>query len=460
MKTIFRNFLVITFAVMIISSIPGCKNPSGGNDPTVPGVVFNFTAEQGNEEVTVSWEAPLNNGGSVIVRYEVTMDDWETTIAKEPAEFSHNFTGLTNYIEYTFKARAVNAVGHGEESTATAIPVPLDGSGEGTEDSPFIVGSEASLRRIGDDWDSGSVYLLTVNITLAPPADGESNWMPIDYFYGTFDGNGNSISGIIINEPDDFNLGMFREISYGGFVKNLTLTGININGSSNVGAVTGRNNGTVENISASGSIAGVSTVGGLIGYNENELLSSIFTGTVTGEQDFIGGLAGVNVYGRIENSYSAGSVTGAWSVGGLAGQNGALIQNCYSTSSISGEDYIGGLVGYSYGDIFNSFALSPSITRTGEDFDTFGRVSGTNDGFMSGCFGFADMQMPDDIDVNSDEFDKHGGDISVGDAKSREFWESRAYFEFDGDPWVWNTDRMPSLSGAGTAQAWPPYLNE
>ena len=87
--------------------------------PTAP---QSFTAIPGDGQVTLSWEAPKDNGGDLITKYKVSKDDgvnWEDASSNT----GHTFTGLTNGTLYTFKVRAVNGIGEGEEASATATPI-------------------------------------------------------------------------------------------------------------------------------------------------------------------------------------------------------------------------------------------------------------------------------------------------------------------------------------------------
>ncbi|MCL2329566.1 MAG: leucine-rich repeat protein [Bacteroidetes bacterium] len=119
-----RN-VVKTVAILAVTTMfSGCdKDPNDNpNNPLVPSSVLNFTATAGNEQVSLSWDIPSNNGGSEITGYEVTRDNWASKVSKTANERSHTYTGLTNGTEYTFKVRAVNASGAGAESTQTATP--------------------------------------------------------------------------------------------------------------------------------------------------------------------------------------------------------------------------------------------------------------------------------------------------------------------------------------------------
>ena len=102
--------------------------PSTTPDAPVVGVA------PGNEQLTVSWDAP-GTGGSAITGYTVQLKDstvtgWpsasvtEETLTGTPPATSHTFTGLTNDTAYTVRARATNANGDGDWSgDATGTPV-------------------------------------------------------------------------------------------------------------------------------------------------------------------------------------------------------------------------------------------------------------------------------------------------------------------------------------------------
>ena len=131
MKKHIKLFWVAALAVLIIFTIEGCGDSSSGgiiSPPgegigiTVPGAVLNFTATAGDERVFLTWEAPLNDGGSDITGYEVTRDNWTSKVIKAASELTHIFTGLENGTEYTFKVRALNAEGFGPESGDTTTP--------------------------------------------------------------------------------------------------------------------------------------------------------------------------------------------------------------------------------------------------------------------------------------------------------------------------------------------------
>jgi titin len=88
---------------------------------TVPAAPGNFNASPGDSQVALTWTAP-SDGGSPITRYEVSSNNGSSWVTAS-SNSNHTFTGLNNGTSYTFKVRAVNAIGNGAEATTTATPV-------------------------------------------------------------------------------------------------------------------------------------------------------------------------------------------------------------------------------------------------------------------------------------------------------------------------------------------------
>ena len=95
-------------------------------------------AAAGNGQVTLSWVAPLSDGGSALTGYEYRQSsdgggtwspDWGPVPGSDGSTTSHTPMGLTNGTEYTFEVRAVNAVGSGDSSRVKATPERPDTRG-------------------------------------------------------------------------------------------------------------------------------------------------------------------------------------------------------------------------------------------------------------------------------------------------------------------------------------------
>lgn len=175
-------------------------------------------------------------------------------------------------------------------------------SGDGTAEDPYQLVNYSNLVWFGQQVDSGALYInailaadITANENLLD-ADGnvkgtpEYTWTPIcnksEFYQGTFDGKGHTISGLYA--PDT------SESKKCGFI--------------------GLCNGTIKNLGITDSFFGG---------------SGIFVGT------FVGNGSGECV---IENCFSSAVVQAAYLCGGIAGMTYGTIRNCYFAGKISVED--------------------------------------------------------------------------------------------------------------------------
>ncbi len=114
-----------------LEATPSRSTGGGGDDgprDTAPDAPRNLTAEATEGAVTLSWEAPRDDGGAAVRRYEYEQNgsgDWTSTGGTDT---SHTVRGLTNGETYTFRVRAVNRIGRsGASNRAEAtLPVVLD----------------------------------------------------------------------------------------------------------------------------------------------------------------------------------------------------------------------------------------------------------------------------------------------------------------------------------------------
>jgi uncharacterized protein (TIGR02145 family) len=89
---------------------------------TVPEATTGVTAVAGNAQATVTFIAPVNNGGSVITGYTVTSSPGGLTAIGTASPIIVN--GLTNGIAYTFTVIATNAMGSSVASSASNSVTP------------------------------------------------------------------------------------------------------------------------------------------------------------------------------------------------------------------------------------------------------------------------------------------------------------------------------------------------
>ena len=251
-------------------------------------------------------------------------------------------------------------------------------------------------------------YELNADIDL-----GDMEWTPVAIFYGTFNGNGYTVSNFKITTGRQY-VGLFGYNK--GVIKNLGVENftVNVSYSGNVyaGGLVGYNSGDITNSYATGNVSATASssnsnayayAGGLAGYNSGgSILNCYTTGNVSATASssysyaYAGGLVGYNS-GDILNSYATGEVSATSSsarAGGLVGYNSGDITNSYAAGNVSATStytasssnskaYAGGLVGYNSGDITNSYAAGNVVSATSSSSysDVYaGGLVGYNDG--------------------------------------------------------------------------------
>lgn len=129
-----------------------------------------------------------------------------------------------------------------------------------------------------------------------------------------------------------------------------------------IGGVIGVNgeNHVIEYCASKGTMNGLNAMGGVVGLNEGIIRDCTLSGSMgSATQDYIGGIAGLNVgsrtAGTIENCTTEKNctVTGRNTVGGIVGYNlsGGRIQNNTSSANVSGAGRVGGIAGENGGVI-------------------------------------------------------------------------------------------------------------
>ena len=267
--------------------------------------------------------------------------------------------------------------------------------------------------------------------------NGGSGWDPIGNrvgeaitggFSGFFDGNGKTITGLMIDRDAEDYVGLFGFCGTGAVIKDLTLDDIDITGATNVGGLVGNSYATISNCHITGTStvtggndAANDDVGGLVGDNDGWINLSTSAATVHGMFD-VGGLAGDNDF-IITNSSATGDVYGCQQgdVGGLVGDNKGFkvdvalsdnpqrgtITNCFSTGDVYSEDTvvgdpegdIGGLVGDNKGGTISSSYSTGDVAGKQPDI---GGLVGSNkqgdnglgelkDSVISNCFTLGDV---------------------------------------------------------------------
>ena len=247
----------------------------------------------------------------------------------------------------------------------------------------YKISTEESLRAfaaaVKADDGNGTYAHAGVTLYLAGDIALTGTWTPVgstatyvgDFFAGTFDGCGHTISGLNV-QGSKVNQGLFAAINK-ATIRNLNVSGTVSCGTKNyVGGIVGKvQAGTIENCSFSGSVTGGYTGGIAGGLNSDNVTISgcanlaAVTGTTAGG---ILGYSGSNKVTKvtIENCYNAGSITGSGKAGGIVGQlSQGTIENCYSIGAIDGAAKKGGIFAFSSATVKNCYYTLPEAETLG-----------------------------------------------------------------------------------------------
>lgn len=243
----------------------------------------------------------------------------------------------------------------------------------------YKISTEESLRAfaaaVKADDGKGTYNLSGVSFYLANDIALTGTWTPVgnaalypgDFFAGTFDGCGHTISGLNVQGQ-----GLFAAINQ-ATIRNLNVSGT-VNSTVNyVGGIVGKvQAGTIENCSFSGSVSSSKSkayVGGIAGglYSANVTISGCAnTADVTG--GYAGGILGFwKKAATIQNCYNTGSITGSDKAGGIVGQlSSGTIENCYSIGDIVGKaSQKGGIFAFSSATVKNCYYTLPETEVRG-----------------------------------------------------------------------------------------------
>ena len=164
--------------------------------------------------------------------------------------------------------------------------------------------AELSRNCTLDSWSQGKTVYLEADIDLTGV-----DFSPIPTFGGTFEGQGHTISGLSITGSGNVR-GLFRYIQPTGAVRDLHVSGsiAPSDRKNTLGGLAGENQGTITNCTFSGAVSGADSIGGIAGINEvqGQIINCSFSGSVTGEH-YVGGIAGQN-YGSVVQCENSGSI--------------------------------------------------------------------------------------------------------------------------------------------------------
>ena len=345
---------------------PGADGEDGENAPAPQIMLGNSLADddkimpEGSTKDPNAWYLSVDNGTTwyrVSGKDGSAGDDGESFFTQKP-NVDYDKGTVTFYID----------------GGSFEVPLHIDYIVE--DDGSYSVYSEDGLKAVADIANNGN---RSINITLDKDIDlTGTTWTPIGTTYnnsytGTFDGGGNTITGLTVKGSDEY-AGLFGYIGSGGTVKNVVLKDVQIESDNQygcIGGVAGNSDGNIENCSVSGSVSGRHTAGGVVGLQ--------YSGSIT--------LCG-----------SSATVKGTGEVGGVAGKtdNSATLTACYATGNVTFErastinTFAGGVVGFNgTGSILTACYATGNVTGTGDGTGScyVGGVTGDNaSGILTACY--------------------------------------------------------------------------
>lgn len=251
------------------------------------------------------------------------------------------------------------------EENEELFSAPLFASGDGTDASPYEIGGKEEWNLFAVNsrlFSYDGVYLtLKSDVDLGTDHSASSQNEP---FNGVFDGGDKTVN--IVNSDSRNNVALFAFVG-NGTVKNLTVTGSLIGGENVAGVVSSVvGNAAVSGIKNACDVAASKNVGGIVGsvgqgaslVAENCVNTGRITCTGIKGAGYAGGIAG-GVYGEIVLSdvanYAAVVAENSGTVG-VGGIIGAVVLTGSANASVSGAhnegaitavktDYAGGIIG-------------------------------------------------------------------------------------------------------------------
>ena len=196
-----------------------------------------------------------------------------------------------------------------QQEPAPETPVSRSASSGGA--APMLAAAGA-VQNIGTAeafaaMEPGGNYQLTADITVTAP-------YAKDYFTGTFDGNGHTVTLDITASTAD--VGLFSKLAGGAVVKNVKVDGT-VSGTEGVAGIAAQANGA--------------TISGCIN-----------CAIISATGRYVGGIVGKLQGGTVENCYNTGAISSsrnrpAVNLGGIVGyiDESATVKNCYNVGEIT-----------------------------------------------------------------------------------------------------------------------------
>lgn len=336
-----------------VSGITGYTGKSGYDVTTVNNIILY------NDGTTSTYYS----GAGETVTFLYNYDGYQVSVKdadQGKVDFTKDIiqTSATNiYHNHTFTmpAKAVTI-------TATDVWGVAGGKDGSTADKAYVITTTEGLDLLAQKVNAGTGYSGTyfkLGKDIEYNKNTANNFTPIgsngNYFYGSFDGNGKTISGINIYNSDATYQGVFGFLY--GTVENLVVSNCSIVARSSVGAIAGYlGTATIKNCSVSNvTLKGFNYIGGIAGTSDKGTIkgcvsAAAITGTRYGGNDAnrLGGIVGATTDNPsiLTDNLFTGTISDNLNqyIGAIVGQNanGGLDNNLYTSTGLGGRGIASG----------------------------------------------------------------------------------------------------------------------
>ena len=343
-------------------------------------VTYTYVDDSCHEKVTACLNCPI---GYVAETSEVHTGGTATCTAKSVCAICKNEYGELDFNNHTsdkYTNGFRNCCGEYQPATLTTDKYDIDG--DSIKDNVYEIGNAGQLYWFaelvngtldGVEQDNYADAVLTEDIIVNSgtfSVDSNNNplyngyeisetnkpleWVPIGiyydsdgngtvdsneyaFYYGTFDGNNHTVSGLYLNDSSQNFVGLFGRSA--DTVKNVGVINSYFNGNNYVGGVCG-SGFEIINCCNKSIVSGTESVGGVCGFINS-------------------------THRSIVNCYNTGVVLGTENIGGVCGYGYCVIVNCYNTGDVTGSSNIGEIYGYGEGAYANNYYLADSDDGNG-----------------------------------------------------------------------------------------------
>lgn len=305
-------------------------------DSSVNGDSLSFSFHEGGFEKVYVFETQLIKDRSVFY-FDVSqcLGDFETvSVMVNAGNEKHYFT----------KDYAIERDGVLGDNVYYNLCSSCERGGDGTKKSPMTICSCEGLQQISEHLAGHYVMGSTIDCSLHTQND---SFVPLgdnfEPFNGSFDGQGNIIYGLHIDNAENSYTGLFG-VLYNGVIRNVGLKNATVNGGVFVGGLVGRQEGgEISRVFIEQStVSGRANVGGLVGFSNGEITESYSQAEVI-SSIFGGGLVG-GCECSIKDSYAASVISAPYN--GLIANNlpgSSIVSSYFDNSLLNGASVAGGV---------------------------------------------------------------------------------------------------------------------